>query len=175
METRPTEGLDTGKRHPELNPLVTQFVVRPNRSVSWQANKVVLVSLAILSFSIAGLFAIQGLWPILPFVGIEIALLALVLYWCCLQSTRYEVISIDADNIQIEVGRDRALQTYRLPRAWTSVYLYPAATSGQRNRLVLRFKGKEFEIGACLTEVERQDLATSIRHALERSANKLIL
>ena len=141
--------------------------MRPNCSSSWRANKVVLASLAILSFGIAGLFAVQGLWAILPFVGFEIALLALVLYWCCLQSTRCEVISIDADNIQIEVGRKRAVQTYCLQRAWSSVKLIPTE-SGQRNRLVMRSKGKEIEIGACLTEVERKDLAASIRHVLEQ-------
>lgn len=169
MESHPTEGLNTGNETIECNPSMTQFVVRPNCSSSWRANKMVLASLAILSFGIAGLFAAQGLWAILPFVGFEIALLALVLYWCCLQSTRCEVISIDADNIRIEVGRQRALQTYHLQRAWSSVNLVPAETIGQRKRLVMRSKGKEIEIGACLSEVEREGLAASIRHVLEQA------
>jgi len=82
---------------------LSRFVVMPNCSMSWQENKIFVASLAFISFSIAGGFALQGLWVILPFAGLEILALTGVLYWTGLQATHLEVISIDADNVHVEV------------------------------------------------------------------------
>lgn len=140
--------------------------------MSWRANKLFVASLAILSFGIAGVFAIQGLWVILPFVGFEILFLAVVMYWCCLRATRREVISIDADNIQIEFGRHRIQEVQKFQRAWTSVRLYPPERSMHSGRLVMCSKGVEVEVGACLSEQDRRSLATSIEQAIATVASK---
>lgn len=50
---------------------LSRFVVTPNCSMSWRENKVLVAGLAIVSFGIAGAFAMRGLWVILPFAGIE--------------------------------------------------------------------------------------------------------
>ena len=144
----------------------SRFVVRPNCSMSWRENQILVASLAIISFGIAGGFAVQGLWVILPFAGAEMLFLLGVLYWCSLKATEREVISIDTDKVLIETGRDRARESHQLQRAWTSVELYPPVPPG-RGRLVMRSKGKEYEVGACLTEEERKSLAHSIKQALK--------
>ena len=133
--------------------------------MSWRENQILVASLAIISFGIAGGFAVQGLWVILPFAGAEILFLFGVLYWCSLKATEREVISIDTDNVLIETGRDRARHSYRLQRAWTTVELQAPVPPG-RGKLVMRSKGKEYEIGACLTEEERNSLAQSLKQAL---------
>ena len=143
-----------------------RFVVMPNCSMSWQENKVFIASLAFISFSIAGMFALQGLWMILPFAGLEILMLTGILYWSGLQATHREVISIDADNVHIEVGRRKSRRVYQFQRAWTKVELRPPASPSRHSRLVMSSKGKELELGACLTEQERKDLAVSLRKAL---------
>lgn len=134
--------------------------------MSWRGNKILVASLAIISFGIAGAFAMRGLWVILPFAGFEILMLTAVLYWCCLQATRCEIISINADNIHIEVGHNKARQLHQFQTAWTKVELCPPLRPHQQSRLVMRSKGKELEIGACLTEQERKSLAASINQAL---------
>lgn len=144
----------------------SRFVVTPNCSMSWRGNKILVVSLAIISFGIAGAFAMRGLWVILPFAGLEMLMLTAILYWCCLRATQCEVISIDADNIQIEVGRNKARQRHSFQRAWTKVELCPPTRPHLQSRLVMRSKGKELEIGACLTEEERRSLAASLNQAL---------
>ena len=170
LETRKAEGLETRTLEPAAEQRCAQFIVTPNCSMSWRANKIVVASLAVISFGIAGIFALQGLWVILPFVGFEIAFLTLVLYWCCLRTSRCEVISIDADTIQIEVGRKRAQQLHTFQRAWTRVLCKPPTRAGERGCLVMRSKGVELEIGSCLSERERQDLAASIQQTLAKFA-----
>ncbi len=142
------------------------FVVTSNYSMSWRENKIVIASLAIVSFGIAGAFAMQGLWVILPFAGLEIILLTVILYWCGLRATRCEVISIDENYVTIEVGRRKMRQLHRFQTAWTSVELYVPAMPNRQSRLVMRSKGKELEVGSCLTNQERESLAKSIRKAL---------
>lgn len=150
---------------------LSRFVVMPNCSMSWQENKVFVASLAFISFSIAGGFALQGLWVILPFAGLEILALTGVLYWTGLQATHREVISIEADNVHVEVGRRNSRQVYEFQRAWTKIELCPPTLPNRRSRLVMRSKGKELEIGACLTEQERKELAASLRKALLPSSD----
>lgn len=143
-----------------------QFVVTPNFSMSWKANKTLILSLSVLSFGMALAFAAQGLWMILPFVGLEITALTAGLYWCCLKATRREVISIDADYIKVAVGRDQVVQTTQFQTAWTKIVLRPSRVTGHPGQLVLRSKGKELEVGACLSQDERLELAASIKSAL---------
>ena len=173
MEIRSSNGEEAHNLNTEREQISSQFIVTPNCSMSWRANKLFVTSLAVVSFGIAGLFALQGLWLILPFVGFEIAFLAAVLYWSCLRASQREVISIDADNIKIEVGRRFVKQSHRLQSAWTSVYLYPPSNAGTRSRLVMRSKGEEIEIGAWLSEQDRQSLAASIKQALTRLTGKI--
>lgn len=146
----------------------SQFVVMPNCSMSWQENKLFILTLSIVSFTIGGMFAIQGYWVILPFVGLEILLLAAVLYWCCLKTTQREVICIDAENIDIKMTRQRISKLHRFQSAWTKVVLYPPKFTGHQARLVVRSKGQEVEVGAFLSNSERQSLAKSIQDALAK-------
>jgi len=145
---------------------LSRFVVMPNCSMSWQENKVFIASLALISFSIAVGFALQGLWMILPFAGLEILMLTGIMYWTSLQATHREVISIYADKVLIEVGRRKSRQVYEFQRAWTKVEFSQPISPSRRRRLVIRSKGKELEIGACLIEQEQEQLAASIRTAL---------
>ena len=147
----------------------SRFVVRPNCSMSWRDTKIFVASLAILSVGIGIVFALQGLWIILPFAGAEILALGGALYWISIQTRVCEVISIDERCVRIETGRDRATQSHELQTAWTSVKLYPPAPPTQHGRLVMRSKGKEYEVGAFLNEDERKSLASSIRTALTQS------
>ncbi|MFK7794115.1 MAG: DUF2244 domain-containing protein [Gammaproteobacteria bacterium] len=148
------------------NNSLSTFVVTPNCSMTWQENKIFVASLAVVSFSIAGGFALHGLWLILPFAGLEMMMLTGILYWSSLRATRCEVISIDADNISVEVGRNKMRHVHSFQRAWTRVEVRPAARPHWQSRLVMRSKGKELEIGACLNDEERQSLAASINKAL---------
>jgi uncharacterized membrane protein len=52
------------------------FISRPNRSLSHTRQRAVFWGLAALCFGIAAVFAALGYWPVLPFAGLEIGLLA---------------------------------------------------------------------------------------------------
>ena len=56
------------------------IVLRPNNSASWKANMQIVASLAFIAFCISTYFALQGLWLIFPFAGLEVCFLLFCLY-----------------------------------------------------------------------------------------------
>lgn len=145
----------------------TKFIVRRNQSLSWRGNKVFILFVGILCFGIAIGFAIQGLWLILPFAGLEILALTIGLYLCCLRNRQLEVITIDDNKLVLEKGENTPSETWEFDRAWVSLELKNSKHHGHPSKLLVRSKGKQIEIGECLTNEERQSLANSLIAALQ--------
>ncbi len=144
----------------------SRFIVRRNQSLSWRGNKVFIYFMAVVSLGIAGMFALQGLWLILPFAGLEIFALTLGLYICSLRCLDQEVITIDDEKVIIEKGRYRPRENWQLDRTWVQLELIKSQLQGHPSKLLIRSKGKETEIGKCLTNDERKSLSDSLAKAL---------
>jgi uncharacterized membrane protein len=142
------------------------FVIRPNRSLSWRGNQLFFAYMAAVSLGIAGVFALQGMWMVLPFAGFEMLVLAIVLHQCCVRSSRQEVVSIAGNEVQVAVGRNRPERCCTFRRCWARVILDPAITKGYPSRLFIRSHGRQVEIGACLPDDERRALAVALKKAL---------
>lgn len=149
-----------------------QFIVRRNQSLSWKGNKVFILFVGILCFAIAIGFAIQGLWLILPFAGLEILALTTGLYICCLRNRQQEVITINQDKLIVEKGEKTPTESWEFERAWVNLELQQSKFQGHPSKLVVRSKGKETEIGACLTNNERQSLAVTLVETLQTTLLK---
>ena len=59
------------------------LIAQPNNSANWRLNKLIIAAFALWWSLIAGFFVLRGLWPIVPFVGLEVGGLALALYYVC--------------------------------------------------------------------------------------------
>jgi len=153
--------------HEQSAPL--QFIVRRNQSLSWRGNKLFIYFMAVISFGIAGMFALQGLWLVLPFAGLEILGLSLGLYMCNLRCRDQEVITIDSDQVTIEKGRMAPKESWQFDRSWVKLELKNSPLKGHPSKLLIRSKGKETEIGQCLTNDERKSLSRSLVNALNTS------
>jgi uncharacterized membrane protein len=145
----------------ELSP-PKQFIVRRNQSLSWRGNMVFIYFMAIVTLGIAAIFAIQGLWLILPFAGLEILALTLGLYTCSLQGRDQEVITISNEQVTVEKGRRKPREIWQFERAWVNLELINSPLQSRPSKLVIRSKGKETEIGKCLTNDERKSLSDSL-------------
>lgn len=159
--------VETAPSHPAADPL---FVIRPNCSLTWRGNLWLLAGFCIVSFSIAGAFAYLGMWLILPFAGLEMVALGLALYLCAWRAEVREVVWLEGDRLRIEVGRRGPETRHEFDRHWVRVLLLPATAGIRRSRLMLRSHGRQLEIGACLPEEERRDLAAALRQALATPA-----
>jgi uncharacterized membrane protein len=123
--------------------------------------------MAVISFGIAGMFAFQGLWLILPFAGLEILVLTVALYTCSLRCRDQEVVTVEENLVIVEKGRQKPLEAWKFERAWINLELVKSPFQSHPSKLIIRSKGKETEIGKCLTNDERKSLSESLAKALQ--------
>lgn len=142
------------------------FVISPNSSLSWRGNQLFFAGMVTVSFGVAGFFATQGLWMMLPFAGLEMLILGIALHRCCSRSCWREVVSIAEREVHIAVGRNTPERACTFKRCWARVILDKAAIKGYPSRLFIRSHGLQVEIGSCLVDEERQTLAEALRNAL---------
>jgi uncharacterized membrane protein len=145
------------------------IIITPNRSLSWRGNRWVVVSLGVLlGFSCLG-FSLLGLWLVIPFAGLELAVVWGALYLTTRRAQYQEVVRFTPDEVIVERGRKRPDEKFHFQRAWSRFVLVRPASRLQRLRLVLRSHGREIEIGRRLAEADLEDLLSHLRDAV-RSA-----
>ncbi|MFU8894995.1 MAG: DUF2244 domain-containing protein [Gammaproteobacteria bacterium] len=110
------------------------------------------------SLLLAGLLALRGFWPVVPFAGLELFALGLALGLSMKRSRYRECVSVYDDRIVIEKGTGAIEERLELPRHWTRVELVRAPWRSHPSRLLLRCHDKSWEVGKVLTETERESL-----------------
>ena len=143
-----------------------RFIVRPNRSLTARQQRLFFLFMCTVVLGIAGAFAIRGFWPVLPFAGLEIAVLAYALWHCARSGALTEVISVAPDRISVDRGRGDLARVWETPLAWAQIRLDDSGRDWYPSRLVIRSHGKEVQLGSFLNEDERQRLAEELRRAI---------
>lgn len=122
-----------------------------------------LVTVAIGPALTAGFCLIQGFWPVLPFAGLEFALLYLALRGSLRRGERRESILITADHVTIEAQPGVMKANTRFPRHWTRVKLRAPSSALHPSRLCIESQGHACEVGSFLTDDERRALALRLQ------------
>jgi uncharacterized membrane protein len=148
------------------NDLENCFMVMPNRAMLWQHIMMIYLLISGVTISIAFGFFTQGLTLILPFAGLELLALGVVLYISAWRSNIKEVVNVTEEKIRIEIGRNAPEKTYELDKAWAKVVLERSWNNWYPSRLLLRSHGRQFEIGKFLNEQERQCLEVELKKVI---------
>ena len=151
-----------------------RFVVQPNHSISWSDTVLIYIGILAVSVIVAGGFALLGLWMVLPFAGLEMMLVAVVLYRCALRARFYEIIAIDNDRIKIERNCNRPGQPISFQRYWARVQLVPPSRRNEASRLLVSSHGKSVEIGTWLNETEKKELADDLSRLINQNETNSI-
>lgn len=146
---------------PELD-----LLLRPHRSLSPAGFWAIMALLAVWSFAGGIVFLSVGAWPVVGFVGIDVALV-----WFAFRASygdrRYQRVRLAGGTLTIEgVDRRGRHSQHELPSYWTRVSLETITDS---NRLVLSSHGHHIAVGGFLSPGERAELAPQIEGALARS------
>ena len=142
------------------------LTMKRNCSVSPQALVWLLVFTACLSFAIGIGFALFGAWPVLPFVGLEVAALGLAFFANGRHATDYERIALRKDALVVEVSDADRVEAVQLNPQWVKLV---ASRRRQDVRLALRSHGREIEIGRHLDAPGREALAAELAGRLDRA------
>lgn len=150
----------------------TRFVIQPNGSLSLGGAAVFMVAVSTVALGIGIAFAWMGFWVILPFAGLELMALGAGLYVSLRASRQREVVTVMDDAVEIAFGMEGAgpQRIERFTRAWTRVRLVPGQGRTGKSRLLLGASGKFVELGGCLTDAERDELAGRLNNVLAASA-----
>ena len=146
-----------------------RFIIRPNRSSTWRQNQVLFLLLAVVCLTIASAFAVAGFWPILPFAGLELAVVGTCMYLVSASGRDIEVINIGDTLVCVEKGRRRPEHRWEFDRNWARVALLQATHKWYPTRLVIRSHGRQVRVGEFLTDEERAQLARDLEQALVNS------
>lgn len=84
----------------------------PNRSATWQETKLFLYLICGTTLAIGVFWAFVGAWAVLPFSGLEAALLIVLMYKVSYATYQRQVITLTADQVLIQSG------TYFPKRSW---------------------------------------------------------
>lgn len=142
------------------------FEIRPNASLSPQRAVFVFLSIAATSLLLAIPLSLLGYWPILAFAMLELLIVSAGLRICIRNGQRLEVIRISPATIAIEKGRQRPEQHWAFSGCWTQIALTRPYSSLHAQRLIIRCRKDEVEIGDCLTDEDKQALAGVLKNVI---------
>jgi uncharacterized membrane protein len=146
----------------------TVWVVRPTRSLTWPEAKRWLCAISVLPLSGGLLFLYFGIPLVLPFAGLEIALLWAAFYHVARSGQDREVIRLTDARLIIERGRREPEERLEYDRAWVRVRL-DENRGWHPSQLSIGSHGKLAPVGAFLTDGERKTLAESLINALAKN------
>jgi len=141
------------------------WVARPNHSLSVAGRRRLFVATATASGLIAFAFSCFGAWPVIPFAGLELALL----WWALLRTESaaddFETITLESGHLTIEKRHGARVERHEFQPYWARLqYVKPPGQNG--HRLLISSHGKQVEVGSLLTEEQKMALAKELKQNL---------
>lgn len=143
-----------------------RILIRPNRSLSTRAMGVLLVAVTALVLTIGIGFTVVGAWLVLPFAGLEIAVVGAALLYLRRHADDCELLVIDEQRVWVVQRRGGKDEQHGFQRYWARVRLTGAGAGWYPSRLLIGSHGRFVEIGAAMNEEERRALAAHLAQAL---------
>lgn len=143
----------------------TRWIVRRNCSASPAQLAWVFGSVAALSFLIGVAFALHGLWLVLPFVGVEVAAIAVAFLCYARHAADFERIDLADGRLQIEQVDAGVSSRWSFELPWAAVQIDQVGPA-RDVRVRICGQGRSVEIGRHLDQDRRRALASELARAL---------
>jgi uncharacterized membrane protein len=140
----------------------------PNCSLSVRGARLFFVLACLIPCGVAGFLTLRGFWPILPFAGLEMALLAWALSVSLERRFHRQTITLTESDVSIESRQRTRCEQVVFPRHWAQVKLRRPAARLHPSRLTIESHGRQCELGSFLTEEERRGLALRLQRLIGR-------
>jgi uncharacterized membrane protein len=141
---------------------------KPNRSLGLVARRWVLGAIAATTLGVAAGATAFGAWPVMPFAGLEVALVALAFGVLRRHDSDFERLEIGEHEVRVEARDARNMTRFVAHRPWARVVL---RERGARCTLGLAYAGRTVPLGRMLSDEGRRQLAERLRGRLPITAN----
>jgi uncharacterized membrane protein len=150
----------------ESEPL--RIEICPNCSLTVRSARLFFGIACIVPCGVAGLLALRGFWPVLPFAGLEMALLGWALKVSLRRRYHRETIIVSEADVRVESRDHSHYVEVVFPRHWARVKLRRPQSPLHPSCLTIESHGRRCEVGSFLTEQERQGLAQRLTRLIGR-------
>ena len=143
--------------------------ISPHRSLVPAGFAILLGTVALLNLIGGVVFWYVDAWPVVGFMGLDVTLIWLAFRWSYRRALRYEHLTVTRSELQLSrYARDQLLETLTFPRGFVHVDIEHDGDRDLTGRLLLRSRGKAYEVGSFLGAHERLALAEAIQKVLAR-------
>ena len=147
--------------------VVFDATLRPNPPLSVPVLKAIVAVVALFNLAFAVTFMLKGAWPVLPFMGADVALLAWAFREARIAARRHERVTLRPASLTVEHHPARGTPNEVVFNPyWVRVEL--EEPSDHWSRLVLTSHGRSVQVGSFLAPQDRQTFAGALKSALRK-------
>lgn len=132
----------------------------PNRSLGPTGRRWAFGAIAATTFLVAAGAAVIGAWPVMPFAGLEIALLALAFRVVRIHDADFERLEIGEHEVRVEARDAKRVTRFVANRSWARVVVREHGTCCT---LRLAYAGRTVPLGRLMSDEGRRRLAEDLR------------
>ena len=155
----------TEPRHPAYDAARFSAVLVPHRSLGPKGFMVLMGAVCLVNFGTGLLFYMIGAWPVVGFMGLDVALIYTAFKLNYRAARLYETVDLTQDALTVtRVQPSGKAQIWRFNPYWVRLKLEERI--GRSSELSLASHGTRLVIAAFLTDLEREDFAQALSAAL---------
>ena len=139
------------------------LIAQPNNSANWRLNKLIIAAFALWWSLIAGFFILRGLWPIVPFAGLEVGGLALALYCVSWRLQQRHVLRFSERQLVVQKGAYYPRLTWQFTRDAVSLSVEVQPHPWDPLKLFLCSCDQQIPIGNFLNNDDSKKLLALLR------------
>ena len=151
-----------------MEPEPLRIEICPNCSLTGRGARLFFAAVCVVPIGTAGVLAYKGFWPVLPFAGLEMALLGWALQVSLERRFHRQTITVTESDVSVESCDRHRSSRVVFPRHWAQVKLRRPAARLHPSRLTIESSGRQCELGSFLTEEERCGLALRLQRVIGR-------
>jgi uncharacterized membrane protein len=136
------------------------IVLKPNQSMSWETNRLILLGMFIVNMTIGIGFALMGGWLILPFAGIEIFLVGCGMYYVCWKLNFKQMITVESESFVFQKGVYFPKQEWHWQTSSVQLLKRPSQYRMSAPTLFLKHLSERVEVADFLNREEKKELVT---------------
>lgn len=143
----------------------TVITLLPNQSADWQQTRLFLLLICGTTLAIGVFWAFVGAWAVLPFSGLEAALVAWLLLRVCRSTYQRQVITLGQDRLRLQFGTHFPQRSWDFDRSAVQVAVAEPEHHLDGPRLRLVDQRHSIELGRFLNSEDRRLALRSLREA----------
>ena len=140
-------------------------VLTPHRSLGPKGFMVLMGAVTLVSFATGRFFYLLGAWPVIGFMGLDVALIYVAFKLNFHALKLYETVDLTHEALTVtRVAPSGKAQSWSFNPYWVRLSLEPRL--GRSSELSIASHGKRLVFAKFLTDEEREDFASALSSAL---------